>query len=105
MITMLTGVSHEKLQLFHRWISYACFVLALIHTFPFIVFNVWKGTMESEWHTDVCYWTGVVALIAQVRDHIRLPPVWNLDYAQRKADERPGLADTRFQLLPSERQL
>lgn len=105
MITMLTGVSHEKLQLFHRWISYACFVLALIHTFPFIVFNVWKGTMESEWHTDVCYWTGVVALIAQVRDQIRLPPVWDLDYAQREADERPGLADIRFQLLPSKCQL
>ncbi|KAI4630630.1 hypothetical protein J4E80_001568 [Alternaria sp. BMP 0032] len=57
--------------------------------------------MESEWHTDVCYWTGVIALIAQVRDQIRLPPMWDLDYAQRKADERPGLADIRFQLLPS----
>ena len=43
MITGLTGVSHEKLQVFHRWISYACFVLALIHTFPFIVFRTWRN--------------------------------------------------------------
>ena len=33
-ITLLTGVSYENLQVFHRWISYAFFVLALVHTFP-----------------------------------------------------------------------
>jgi hypothetical protein len=33
-ITLLTGVSHERLQVFHRWISYAFFILALLHTFP-----------------------------------------------------------------------
>lgn len=65
MITGLTGISHEKLQVFHRWTSYACFVLALIHTFPFIVYNAWLGTLASEWKTNVCYWTGVVALVAQ----------------------------------------
>lgn len=65
MITGLTGVPHEKLQVFHRWISYAMFVLALIHTFPFIVFHVWKGDMEKVWNTTVYYWSGVVALLAQ----------------------------------------
>ncbi|EIC07264.1 Ferric reductase domain protein transmembrane component domain-containing protein, partial [Microbacterium laevaniformans OR221] len=39
-ITLLTGVSHEKLQVFHRWISYAFFLLALMHTFPFIVYHI-----------------------------------------------------------------
>lgn len=33
-ITLVTGVSHERLQVFHRWISYAFFILALLHTFP-----------------------------------------------------------------------
>lgn len=65
MITGLTGNSHEKLQVFHRWISYACFVLALIHTFPFIVYGAWLGTLSLEWATNMCYWTGVVALLAQ----------------------------------------
>lgn len=41
------------------------FVLALIHTFPFIVFNIWKGQMVEKWNTSVVYWTGVAALITQ----------------------------------------
>ncbi|RMX78287.1 hypothetical protein D0869_09203 [Hortaea werneckii] len=65
LITLATGVSHERLQVFHRWISYAFFVLALIHTFPFIVYHVWKGDMKEEWNTSVFYWTGVIALLAQ----------------------------------------
>lgn len=64
-ITALTGVSHEKLQVFHRWISYAFFVTALIHTFPFIIYNIHTGTMREQWNTSVFYWTGVIALIAQ----------------------------------------
>ncbi|EME77873.1 uncharacterized protein MYCFIDRAFT_50576 [Pseudocercospora fijiensis CIRAD86] len=64
-VTAVTGVSHEKLQVFHRWISYAFLVTALIHTFPFIVYNIKTGTMKESWDTLVFYWTGVVALIAQ----------------------------------------
>lgn len=41
------------------------FVLALIHTFPFIVYHIWYGDMTKKWKTDVVYWTGVVALIFQ----------------------------------------
>ncbi|KAI2611905.1 putative FRE ferric reductase-like transmembrane component [Hypoxylon sp. NC1633] len=65
MIASLTGVSHERLIVFHNWVGWVMFVLALIHTFPFIVFNIWKGDMVSEWNTSVVYWTGVVAIIAQ----------------------------------------
>ncbi|USW58882.1 Putative ferric reductase, NAD binding domain, ferric reductase transmembrane component-like protein [Septoria linicola] len=65
MITGLTGVSHEKLQVFHRWISYACFVLALIHTFPFIVFRTWRGDLNTQATTTIYYWTGIIALISQ----------------------------------------
>ncbi|KAJ4242930.1 hypothetical protein NW757_011649 [Fusarium falciforme] len=64
-ITLVTGVSHERLQTCHRWISYAFFVLSLIHTFPFIIYNIDKGMMVDMWKTTVFYWTGVVALIAQ----------------------------------------
>ncbi|KAF1991112.1 hypothetical protein K402DRAFT_171576 [Aulographum hederae CBS 113979] len=65
LITALTGVSHEQLQTFHRWLSYAMFVLALIHTFPFIVKNIEAGTMEMKWSTSVYYRTGVAALVPQ----------------------------------------
>lgn len=65
MIASLTGVSHERLIVFHNWVGWAMFALALVHTFPFIVFHIWKGDMVNVWNTSVVYWTGVVALIAQ----------------------------------------
>lgn len=65
LITLVTGISHERLQPFHRWSSYAAFVLALIHTFPFIVTDIWTGRIRMEWTTGIYYWTGVVALLAQ----------------------------------------
>ncbi|KZT74826.1 hypothetical protein DAEQUDRAFT_659508 [Daedalea quercina L-15889] len=63
--TVVTGISHEKLQVFHRYCSYAMLVLALVHTFPFIVYHIWYGDMMEQWRTDLDYWTGVAALIPQ----------------------------------------
>lgn len=65
LITLVTGISHEKIQPLHRWGAWAMFVLALVHTFPFVVFNIRRGTMREEWDTSVTYWTGVVAIIPQ----------------------------------------
>jgi ferric-chelate reductase len=62
---MLTGAPHEKLQVFHHWASYAMFVLALIHTFPFVIVHINKGDMVKQWKNEVTYWTGVAALIPQ----------------------------------------
>jgi hypothetical protein len=65
-ITLLTGVSHERLQVFHRWISYAFFILALLHTFPFIVYHIRYHDMEAHFASNlIFYWTGIVALIMQ----------------------------------------
>lgn len=65
-ITLLTGVSHEKLQVFHRWISYAFFLLALMHTFPFIVFHIRFHDMVMQFEMGlIFYWTGIVAIILQ----------------------------------------
>ncbi|KAH4059550.1 hypothetical protein HBI38_021300 [Parastagonospora nodorum] len=65
-ITLCTGVSHERLQVFHRWISYAFFILALLHTFPFIVYHIHWHDMEDHFASSLLfYWTGIVALIFQ----------------------------------------
>ena len=64
-ISFLTGVSHEQLMVFHRWAAWAMFVLALIHTFPFIVYHMSQGDIVTQWQTSVFWWTGVVALLAQ----------------------------------------
>ncbi|KAJ5662650.1 ferric reductase like transmembrane component-domain-containing protein [Penicillium maclennaniae] len=37
LVTCLTGINHEKLNIFHRWASYLCLFLAIVHTVPFIV--------------------------------------------------------------------
>jgi hypothetical protein len=65
MISALIGIPHEKLQVFHHWTSYTMFVLALVHTFPFIIYDIGKGEMAKQWKTSVAYWTGVAALISQ----------------------------------------
>ncbi|OPB41298.1 ferric-chelate reductase [Trichoderma guizhouense] len=65
-ITLSIRVSYERLQVFHRWISYAFFVLALMHTFPFIVYHIRFQDMQHHFSSNlVFYWTGIVALIFQ----------------------------------------
>lgn len=64
-IATLTGVSHEKLIVFHTWTAWAVLALALVHTFPFIVYSFKTDTMAINWGTSSYYWTGVIALIAQ----------------------------------------
>ena len=64
-ISLLTRTSHEQLMVFHRWAAWAMFVLALVHTFPFIIYHAWKGDLSNEWNTGVFYWTGTIALLAQ----------------------------------------
>ncbi|OJJ55710.1 hypothetical protein ASPSYDRAFT_158264 [Aspergillus sydowii CBS 593.65] len=86
LISALTGVPHEKLQVFHHWTSYAMFVLALIHTFPFIVLHIQEGDMVSEWNTSLVYWTGVAALIPQAYlTFMSLPAIRNRYYEFFKA--------------------
>ncbi|TID25804.1 hypothetical protein E6O75_ATG03667 [Venturia nashicola] len=65
-ITLVTGVSHERLQVFHRWIAYAFFILSLLHTFPFIVYHIHWHSMKAHFMGSLLfYWTGIVAIIFQ----------------------------------------
>jgi len=41
-VTWLTGISHERLNLVHRWASYVCLFLAVVHTVPFLVIAMRK---------------------------------------------------------------
>ena len=36
-VTLLTGIGHEKLNVIHRWVGWMCFGLSVVHTVPFIV--------------------------------------------------------------------
>jgi hypothetical protein len=41
-ITMITGISHERLNVLHRWTAYICLILSIIHTVPFYITPVWE---------------------------------------------------------------
>ena len=43
LVTFLTGLSHEKLNFFHRWVGWSVFGLSVAHTVPFIVAPLHDG--------------------------------------------------------------
>ncbi|KAJ4385766.1 hypothetical protein N0V93_010197 [Gnomoniopsis smithogilvyi] len=86
MIASLTGVSHEKLMVFHTWLAWAVLVLALLHTFPFIVYNKSQNMSAEMWNTMSYYWTGVIALVAQAYlTFMSIPKLRNMCYEFFKA--------------------
>ncbi|KAG8421483.1 hypothetical protein J3458_003360 [Metarhizium acridum] len=68
MVTALTGTSTERLNTlntWHSWVSWAMLVLALVNTFPFIVYHRDKGDLAAAFRTGGVRLTGVIAIIAQ----------------------------------------
>lgn len=37
LISFLTGLGHERLNVVHRWVGWICFALSVAHTIPFLV--------------------------------------------------------------------
>ncbi|KAJ7116706.1 FAD-binding domain-containing protein [Mycena epipterygia] len=64
-VGLLTGTSHEKLQVFHRWSAVFMYITSLVHTFPFIINDIRMGTMMSSYATSPFYWSGIAALVPQ----------------------------------------
>ena len=68
MITMLTGIGHERLNVLHRWAAYICLFLSLVHTIPFYITPIWdegglvifKNYFKGQTYI---YGTGVAALV------------------------------------------
>lgn len=42
-VTLLTGIGYEKLNVIHRWAAWICFGLSVVHTIPFIVVPLKEG--------------------------------------------------------------
>lgn len=46
-LTLVTGIGPERLNVFHRWLSYLCLFLSLLHMVPFYIQPVWEdGGMQ-----------------------------------------------------------
>lgn len=47
LLTLITGIGPERLNVFHRWLSYLCLFMSLVHMVPFYIQPVWEdGGME-----------------------------------------------------------
>lgn len=72
LLTLITGIGPERLNVFHRWAGYLCLFLSLIHTIPFYVQPVWDdGGLEVFSRlfpegSGIIYGTGVACLVPLV---------------------------------------
>lgn len=86
LVTAVTGVAPEKLIIFHLMAAWGMFVMALVHTFPFVVYNQSAGTLMASWSASAQWLTGVVALLAQAGlTFLSLPFVRHAAYETFKA--------------------
>ncbi|KAH8597981.1 ferric reductase like transmembrane component-domain-containing protein [Bisporella sp. PMI_857] len=69
LVSFLTGISHNRLAVFHRWGGYLCLFLSLVHTVPFYVQPVWedggRATFDKLFNngTGYVYGTGIACLV------------------------------------------
>ncbi|KAL9106986.1 MAG: hypothetical protein Q9227_008022 [Pyrenula ochraceoflavens] len=71
LISVLTGIGHERLNVLHRWGGYLCLLLALIHMVPFYLQSLWDpaGFAGFKWYftqkgqTWYIFTTGIAAIV------------------------------------------
>lgn len=68
LISMMTGIGHDRLGVFHRWGGYLCLFLALVHTVPFYIQPVWEEGGPAVFYalferTGYVYGTGIACLV------------------------------------------
>lgn len=68
LVSLLTGIGHERLNVLHRWGGYLCLLLSLIHTVPFYITPLWDegglNTFKSYFTGQYyIYGTGIAALV------------------------------------------
>ena len=65
-VTLLTGVGHEKLQVYHQWLARFMLFLATVHTVPFIhqpLADHGAAGLREEFASDSIYTTGIIAYV------------------------------------------
>lgn len=47
LISMITGIAHERLNVLHRWAGWLCVFLSLVHTVPFYITPIWESSASA----------------------------------------------------------
>ncbi|KAI9760937.1 MAG: Structural maintenance of chromosomes protein 5 [Chaenotheca gracillima] len=68
LVSMMTGIGPERLNVLHRYGGYLCLFLSLVHTVPFYVQPVWdrggKAVFSTYFNTGLAvYATGIASLV------------------------------------------
>ncbi|KAI9657396.1 MAG: hypothetical protein M1821_003078 [Bathelium mastoideum] len=53
LVSIMTGIGHERLNVLHRWGAYLCLLLALLHTIPFYVQKLQDPAGYAIWRTYI----------------------------------------------------
>lgn len=81
LVGLLSGVSYERLNIYHRWIARGLLLLATLHFgFQSHGWNIY-GLIQMEWDTDTCPPTGIAAYALLLWMNLStLAPIRNLSY-------------------------
>ncbi|KIW03466.1 uncharacterized protein PV09_05235 [Verruconis gallopava] len=52
LVTMLTGIGHEKLNALHRWVGWIMFFLSTVHAIPFFVQESKEGLLRKKFYAQ-----------------------------------------------------
>ncbi|XWW96457.1 hypothetical protein V2A60_004431 [Cordyceps javanica] len=69
LLTLIIGIGPERLNVMHRWLSYLCLFLALVHMIPFYIQPVWKDDGMKVFYklfpdgTGIIYGTGIACIV------------------------------------------
>jgi predicted ferric reductase len=88
LLTLITGIGPERLNVFHRWLGYLCLFLSLVHMIPFYIQPVWEDNGMSIFSalfppgSGIIYGSGIACIV---------PLIWlcvaSLPIIRRKAYE------------------
>lgn len=68
-VTLVTGISYEKLNYIHQYVAVAALVLSIVHTIPFIHQPLVEGGFENlkvSFAGDILMWNGLAPLISLI---------------------------------------
>jgi predicted ferric reductase len=69
MVSMVTGIGHDRLNVLHRWGGYLCLFLSLVHMIPFYITPVWDDNGMSVFNaifpdgSGIIYGTGIASFV------------------------------------------
>ena len=69
LITLMTGIGHERLNIIHRWVGWMTFILSVVHTVPFIVAPLHDGgyaALHKQFYKKASYEVSLPALLAHL---------------------------------------